>query len=140
MANFNEKKEFALSQLAPYLADPKTCAFGEAEVQEDASCFYLTEDGRMCVAGKNMINPPKELLKSIGEILVANGCKQKGIFKPEVVDILTNGEWTDMQRIHDKIALNGTDYQIQKRCDDLGLFTFEELKERANLLKKDLDN
>lgn len=139
MKNLKEKKEFALSQLAPYLANPKTCAFGEAEVQEDASCFYLTEDGRMCVAGKNMIEPPKELLKGIGDILGENGGKQNGIFKPEVVDILTNVEWGDMQRIHDKIATNGTVDQIRQRCDDLGLFTYEELKERANLLKKDLD-
>ena len=126
------KKEFALSQLAPYLADPSTCGYEE---QNDL-CLYLTDEGKMCVAGKNMLNPEVfENNKSIEDILTHKF--QEEVFKPEVVGILDTFEWRFMQFIHDNIAINNFE-RVKKHISQLNLFTIEELQERANLLKKDL--
>jgi len=132
MATKEQKKEFALSQLAPYYANPSTCGM----LDED-SCVYLTDDGRMCVAGKNMINPPKDIIASIGRLIIDNNKKQEGLFKPEVVGILTDNEWGIMQSIHDSIAVHTKDTdRLKVRIIKLNLFTFEELVERAESLKK----
>ena len=126
------KKEFALSQLAPYLADPSTCGYEE---QNDL-CLYLTDEGKMCVAGKNMLKPEVfENNSSIEDILIYK--LQEEVFKPEVVGILTSEEWGFMQLIHDQIATNKP-VNMEKNIKRLNLFTIEELQERANLLKKDL--
>ena len=85
MKTKKQKKEFALSQLAPYLADPSTCGMDK----ERNSCDYITPDGRMCVAGKNMIEPKLGLYKGIDDILKELNHVQEGLFKPEVVGILT---------------------------------------------------
>jgi len=123
-----EKKEFALSQLAPYLKDPSTCGFNK----DSGTCEYLMPDGRMCVAGKNMIEPKFGIYKDILDLLSKNEEEQEGIFKPEVVGILTNQEWKDMQSIHDNIvvAFNNVD-RLKERIKRLNLFTYEELVERA---------
>jgi hypothetical protein len=138
MATQEEKKEFALSQLAPYYANPSSCGFNKFT----DTCEYLTADGRMCVAGKNMLNPVKFGTSSILGIIGKNENKQEGIFKPEVVGILTDVEWNNMQRIHDNIAdytnTNGSclySSKIKERILILNLFTFEELVERAESLK-----
>ena len=132
MATEQEKKEFALSQLAPYYADPSTCGVGK----DGESCSYLTPDGRMCVAGKNMITPKDYGIASISTLLENNDQKQEGLFKPEVVGILTNKEWSVMQRIHDCIAMFPDNiFRLQERVKLLSLFTYEELVERANSLK-----
>lgn len=127
-----EKKEFALLQLAPYLADPSTCGYDE----QNDSCLYLTDEGKMCVAGKNMLDP--ELFDnniSIENILTYKF--QEDVFKPEVVDILDTFEWNKLQNIHDNIATNNFK-KVEAHINELNLFTFEELQESANLLKKDL--
>jgi hypothetical protein len=127
------KKEFALSQLAPYLADPSTCGINK----DNGSCEYLDPNGNMCVAGKNMIKPEFELYKSIDDILVENDNDQVGIFKPEVVGILTNQEWKYMQSIHDNIATHPDNVdRLKEKIKLLNLFTFEEFVERAKSLKK----
>jgi hypothetical protein len=131
MATEQEKKEFALSQLAPYLADPSTCGYNG----EKKNCEYLMPDGRMCVAGKNMVNPRFQWYQGIGDILDDNDDEQEGIFKPEVVGILTNGQWKNMQRIHDCIAHTGNTSMLKDRIQLLNLFTYEELVERAESLK-----
>lgn len=126
------KKEFALSQLAPYLANPSTCGYNE----ENSSCLYLTDEGKMCVAGKNMLNPKLfDNNVSIEDILTHNF--QEEVFKPEVVDILDTFEWQKLQNIHDNIAVNNFE-KVETHINELNLFTFEELQESANLLKKDL--
>ncbi len=132
MATQTEKKEFALSQLAPYLADPSTCGVDK----NGESCAYLTPDGRMCVAGKNMITPKDYGIASISTLLEQNNQEQEGIFKPEVVGILTNKEWNTMQRIHDTIAIHPENIgRLQERVKILNLFTYEEFVERAETLK-----
>jgi hypothetical protein len=132
MATETEKKEFALSQLAPYLADPSTCGCDE----ETTNCQYLTKDNKMCVAGKNMIEPKLDLFKGIDDILEDNEFEQEGVFKPEVVGIMTNQEWKYMQTIHDAIATQPEDVvKLKVRINSLNLFTYEELVERANNLK-----
>jgi hypothetical protein len=131
MKTLEEKKEFALSQLAPYFADPSTCGYNEVII----TCEYLTSDGRMCVAGKNMINP-KGYCGDIDIIFEINDLYQDGIFKPEVVGILTNVEWKHMQSIHDTLALHPDNFdRLQERISRLNLFTYEELVERAESLK-----
>ena len=133
MATEQEKKEFALSQLAPYYADPSTCGYND----ESTNCEYLMPDGRMCVAGKNMIEPKFEWHQNIGDILQDNDNEQEGIFKPEVVGILSNRQWEFMQRIHDAIAVHTNDVdRLKDRIQLLNLFTFEEFVERAESLKK----
>jgi hypothetical protein len=133
MATEQEKKEFALSQLAPYYADPSTCGYNK----EAETCEYKTPDGRMCVAGKNMIEPKFEWHQNIGDILQDNDNEQEGIFKPEVVGILSNSQWEFMQRIHDVIAVHTNDVdRLKDRIQLLNLFTFEEFVERAESLKK----
>lgn len=91
----------------------------------------------MCVAGKNMIEPSLGLYKSIEDILRENEDEQEGIFKPEVVGILTNLEWKNMQNIHDSIAVHPDNVdRLKDRISKLNLFTYEELVERAESLKK----
>jgi hypothetical protein len=132
---FEEKKEFALSQLAPYYANPSTCGYDK----DKKTCEYLTTDGRMCVAGKNMIEPKIGLVKGIVDILADLDHKQEGLFKPEVVGILTSEEWEHMQSIHDSIALEPTNKdRLKIRLLRLNLFTIEEFEERAELLKNNL--
>jgi hypothetical protein len=133
MVTTEQKKEFALSQLAPYLADPNTCGYDK----ESTNCEYLDLNGNMCVAGKNMIEPKLGLYKGIDDILEENDDDQVGIFKPEVVGILTNTEWKRMQSIHDIIAVEPENiFRLQERVKSLSLFTYEELVERAETLKK----
>ena len=132
MVTQEQKKEFALSQLAPYLANPSTCGVDE----NSESCLYLTPDGRMCVAGKNMITPKDYGIASILTLLENNHQEQEGLFKPEVVGILTNKEWSLMQRIHDSIAIHTDNVdRLKDRITLLNLFTYEELVERAETLK-----
>jgi hypothetical protein len=133
MVTTEQKKEFALSQLAPYLADPNICGYDK----ESTNCEYLDLNGNMCVAGKNMIEPKLGLYKGIDDILEENDDQQEGIFKPEVVGILTNTEWKRMQSIHDIIAVEPENiFRLQERVKSLSLFTYEELVERAETLKK----
>lgn len=135
MVTEQQKKEFALSQLAPYYADPSTCGYSKST----SNCEYLDANGNMCVAGKNMIKPIFGLYKGIGDILEDNEFEQEGVFKPEVVGILSNSQWDLMQSIHDTIAVhpNNVD-RLKDRIQRLNLFTFEELVERAESLKKSL--
>lgn len=133
MVTQEQKKEFALSQLAPYLADPSTCGMDK----ERNNCHYITPDGRMCVAGKNMIEPKVGLFMGIADILDELDHVQEGLFKPEVVGILTTSEWLKMQRIHDTIALDTENVnRLKHTIHLLNLFTYEELVERAETLKK----
>jgi predicted small metal-binding protein len=132
MATKIEKKEFALSQLAPYLKDPNTCGYNK----ESSNCEYLAPNGNMCVAGKNMIEPKFGVYKGIDDVLEDNEFEQEGLFKPEVVGILTNKEWNHMQNIHDSIAIHTNNIdRLKERIQRLNLFTYEELVERAESLE-----
>lgn len=132
MKTEQERKEFALSQLAPYLADPSTCGIKK----DSETCEYLTPEGNMCVVGKNMIEPKIGLYQGIDELLDENDYEQEGIFKPEVVGILSNAQWNLMQRIHDTIAIHKNNIdRLKDRVKQLNLFTYEELVERAESLK-----
>ena len=112
------KKEFALSQIAPYFKDPSTCGLEER-------CKYITSDGRMCVVGKNMLDPSKvDDNTPIGVLL--EEFSEEEIFKPEAVGILSTREWEKLQYIHDEIAVP-TPAGISHYIDVLGLFTYDEL-------------
>ena len=127
-----DPKEFALSQIAPYYKDKNLCA------THNKICQYLTDDGRMCVAGKVMLPEVRgkyyilDGISPIGGIL--NDYSQAEIFIPEVVDILTDMQWVYLQGIHDAIALYN-DEVILERIGGLNLFTFDELKEYSDNLK-----
>jgi len=112
------KKEFALSQIAPYFKDPSTCGI------ENRRCKYITSDGRMCVVGKNMLNPSKGGSIHIDALLSI--FTEEEIFKPEAVGILSTKEWGRLQYIHDEIAVP-TPAGISHYIDVLGLFTYDEL-------------
>jgi hypothetical protein len=132
MKTTEERKEFALSQIAPYLKDPSTCGFNKSE----GTCEYLDPNGNMCVAGKNMIKAEFGIYKDILDVLAENEEEQEGIFKPEVVGILTNQEWKHLQSVHDNIAVSPDNiHRLKERIGLLNLFTYEELVERANSLE-----
>lgn len=127
-----EKKEFALSQIAPYLKDPSTCGINK----DNGSCEYLDADGNMCVAGKNMIKAEFGIYKDILDILSENENQQERVFKPEVVGILSNLQWKHLQSIHDTISLQPQDLdRLKAKIGLLNLFSYEELVERAESLK-----
>ncbi len=124
MKTKEEKKAFAMAQLIPYFKDPSTCGFDEN------GCVYLTKDGKMCVAGKNMLNP-ENFDGPITMYLLT--LSQKEVFKSEAVDVLNLKEWFNIQYIHDSIAMKELE-NIKKGIESLGLFTYEELLEAVNLL------
>ena len=116
-----DKKQFALEQIAPYFKDPSTCGF------DGISCEYLNKEGKMCVAGKNMLDPKS--FNKYGIISdVFDKYTQEQIFKPEVVGILTNEQWLDLQSIHDSIAATNIS-SVERSIKNLNLFTYEELVE-----------
>lgn len=119
------KKEFALAQIAPYFKDPRTCGLNETA----PSCMYLTPDGRMCVAGKNMLDPSKWKSNAISIFGILEIYTQSEIFKPEVVDILTTEEWNKLQQIHDELAFNNNPVLLNEAINELNLFTPNELNE-----------
>lgn len=124
IVSLEEKKAFALTQIVPYYNDNSLCG-----IDSSGDCVYLTFDNKMCIAGKNMLNPEKYGDDDIRIILNSN--TQDKVFKPESVDILTKQEWQSMQSIHDSIARK-TDFL--KYIKELNLFTFEELEKTANNL------
>lgn len=121
-------KDFALQQIAPYYKDPTTCGI------LDGDCCYLTEDGKMCVAGKNFTKKAREGYKN-ANTCIAHILKEKGeeVLTPKSRGILNSKQWENMQQIHDKIAkgdMSSAKYFIKH----LDLFTFEELKEYSKKL------
>jgi len=118
------KKKFALEQIAPYFKDPKICG-----INEFGRCVYITPNGKMCIAGKNMIDPPALDDVAIDSILDTQG---QDIFKPEARNILSSSEWFKLQKIHDAIAKSAS--TLQTSIDALGLFTYIEMEEAANKL------
>ncbi len=125
------KKEFALEQLAPYLKDPNTCGYSSKE----DSCLYLTKNGKMCVAGKNMLPEVREehkfdtgnVDKGIYSIIKGKG-GQENVFIPTSVDVLSDGEWESVQLIHDNLAKQ--DFKgVRRAIKRLELFTLAEFEE-----------
>lgn len=110
------KKEFALSQIAPYYKDPSICGY------ENNICKNITRDGRMCVAGKNMIDP-KAFEGKIVDLLMYEG---QEIFKPESRNILCYLEWQWLQNVHDRIATKKENLIPENLT--YGLFTQKELE------------
>ncbi len=131
--NAVEQKEFALAQITPYFKDPSTCGLFTNE-KEQKTCSYLTPDGKMCVAGKNLLPEIREKYKNsyattIGTILHDADSDQSKVFIPEAVDILSNSQWDTFQLIHDYIA-RGENFK--HLIHQLGVFTYEELEAYAN--------
>jgi hypothetical protein len=120
------KKEFALAQIAPYFVDPSTCGYNKGA----GICKYITGDGRMCVLGKNLLDPHS----GVGSAYETLGpySNQKEVLKLEAVDILSNVEWRKLQRIHDELAMGGV---VLKAIKDSDLFTTGELDEYVENLK-----
>lgn len=122
-------KEFALAQIAPYYKDPSTCGVDE----ENQQCCYLTEDGRKCVIGKNLLHPEYFFQNdnadlSIVDILEEFG--EKRVLIPEAIGILTIEQWESLQELHDAISGISIDsIDIDGPIIGLGLFTKEELIE-----------
>lgn len=125
-----QKKEFALAQIAPYFKDPSLCGYNE----KSGSCSYLTEDGKMCVAGKNMINPTNAAVIGGSILYQIERSSQAEIFKSEVVGKLRDAEWNNLQGIHDAIAYKADEELFKGKIEKLGLFTYEELVNYANKL------
>lgn len=124
-----DKKEFALSQIAPYYYNRSLCA-----INIDNTCSYKTKEGKMCVAGKNFSEEGYKLVKSKGELTsciysLIQDLSQASLFKPEVVGILITQEWSNLQSIHDAIAMNFDETTLEKHIKRLDLFTLDELKE-----------
>lgn len=122
-------KEFALREIAPYYKDPSICAI------KGVFCLNLLPDGRMCVAGKNLLPKVREKnpTSSIYSIFSLYKKIQSSIFIPESVDILTVEEWGALQDMHDSIARREDDL-LDINISKLDLFTLEELKEYCKTL------
>lgn len=116
------KKSFALEQIAPYYKNRNLCGFN------GSNCCYYT-NGKMCVFGKNLIDPKGTRNIDADQLLEQYG---EDILKPESRGILTKEEWKSLQCIHDSIALKDT--KIKGYCERLGLFTFQELEEYAETI------
>lgn len=114
------KKEFALSQIYPYYKDDSLCGI------VGTSCGYLTPDGKMCVLGKNLIDPgdPRFMGLPADEIFEKFG---QDILKLEVRGILSVEEWQTLQTMHDTLA-NGSLTGFEATILDADLFTIEELE------------
>lgn len=123
-----DAKQFALAQIGPYFKDPTTCGY------DGGTCVYLDENsGKMCVAGKNMINPSNYEGTDIKDVLKDE--VESSILKPEAIGKLTPDQWYELQRIHDRIAMGKelAPWYYKKYTRDrdpieqLGLFTYDEL-------------
>lgn len=124
------QKNFALKQLAPYLNDNSLCGFDEKRGQ----CRYLTDTGKMCIAGKNF---RKSFIKNGTEAIegqeISNLIKKFGkkeIFTKKAAGILTPVQWKALQGLHDSLA-QGTGIS-DSNLEELDLFTKEELIIAAN--------
>lgn len=126
-----DQKEFALAQIKPYYKDPSTCGFSS-----EGKCMNLTPDGRMCVAGKNLLPEVRaEYPTNAISIILSNvNGDQSLVFIPEAVGILDSVQWTRLQSIHDGIASYNKaedrkekENYLRKRCEEIALFTYEEL-------------
>lgn len=133
-----DKKRVVLELLAPYYKDPSTCGWQIAERSPDGIklskggyCTYLTEDGRMCVLGKCLIDPQKfAKVGSPAHILLGN--YGEDILRPEFRYVFNTTEWRQIQSIHDCIAADGPNsIQVEQGIERLALFTVEELQEAA---------
>lgn len=122
-------KEFALREIAPYYKDPSICAI------KGSACLNLLPDGRMCVAGKNLLLEIRKMhiTLSIYSLFTMYKDDQSKIFIPGVVDVLTRNEWGELQGIHDAIARR-EDGLLDIHIKKLDLFTLEELKEYCKTL------
>jgi hypothetical protein len=112
---------FALAQILPYFKDTNTCG-----MDESGSCQYITKEGKMCVAGKNMLNPSK-----FGNVNIDD------IFKPNAVDMLNGKQWFLLQKMHDCLS---TGKQMSLKIfegfiDELDMFTYNELLEESRITK-----
>ena len=126
------KQEFIISNLKPYFLDPSTCGVGE-----DCTCMYLTEDGKMCVLGKNLTPKALERFKNsesrAERLLKING---EEILKEESRGILSYNEWEQMQKIHDYTTQVYFNYDNTIKClDRLSSETCDltELKDLAKI-------
>lgn len=126
-----EQKQIALEQLGPYFKNPKTCGY------EMYSCKYLTNDGKMCVVGKNLLPEKLNHYKNeqLGILEIFGECEQNQteLFKSEIVNKFTDIQWEYLQSIHDYISENKL-IQLKKRIDKLGLFTYEELEQYSKTI------
>lgn len=120
-------KEFALSQIAPYFHNPRLCGYDSIH----GGCLYRTDAGQMCVVGKNMLPCALEEYGSrlIDILDILMDWNQDDIFRPEVLDILTDKQWRQLQEVHDAIAERKTERSVELKIIELGLFTLDELKQ-----------
>ena len=119
-------KQIALELIAPYYIDPTICGI------ENGECKYLTEDGKMCVAGKCMIDAEQWGIDRIGYILLEE--QEEEVFTPEFVNVFNSLQWTRLQNIHDNIAHNNKT-RVKKEIVKLNLFTLAELEEYCKTIK-----
>ena len=124
MTKRQQKKAFALAQIGPYIKDNTLCGYDSHE-----GCQYVTPEGKMCVAGKNMLRPGLFGDEAIYQILSRK--TQKEIFRPEAVGILTAPQWKQLQFMHDETAKGEP---IERYVKNLNLFTMDELNEYSNSL------
>lgn len=117
------KKEFGLSQIKPYFLNPDLCGYDK----ESENCQYLTPEGKMCVLGKNLIDPSEFGVINAGDLLTEQG---EQVLKEESRGILTPEEWEWLQNLHDKIAKRGriTELSFDPNYTQ-AFFTLQELKD-----------
>lgn len=123
-------KEFALAQLASYYKDSSICG-----ISKENGCQYLTEDKKMCVAGKNLTKEGLKKYKDSGRgIMFIIQDETEDILIPESRGILNSFQWGRLQVTHDKIARKDKE-GLKDSIKNLKLFTLTELKRAAKNLK-----
>lgn len=138
LAERNQRaKKFAMEAIAPYFIDPTTCG-----IDESNHCQYLTDDGRMCVLGKHLIDPSTAHPGTSAYSLLGDN---QIVLKPEYRDILSRGQWGALQSIHDSLAASLSDNakltpeecirRYKSAIQELKLFTYEELMEYVEGVK-----
>ncbi len=130
------KQEFIIKQLKPYLEDPSICGY------EGMGCRNLTSDGRMCVAGKNLLPEVRNRFRNTPIDRLLDLMPQNQVLIPESVGVLTTEEWGLMQLIHDGVALSkipldeSHKIMILKKIENLEFVSTCELMELKELTNK----
>ena len=124
-------KDFALEKIAPYFINPTTCGYDK--IEGDMECTYETIDGKMCIAGTDMLPNIRKKYKKLGGSILDIIETEKGqgnVFLKKSANILTDEQWDDLQCIHDYLAESDFN-NFKVSITDLNLFTLEELEQKT---------
>jgi len=126
MEPIRRKSKIAIIEetVAYYSADPVGRRGINPDKQKGVYCQYKTADGKMCAAGRCMVDPQQDWVGPVTNIWVGNSGTIVPVWKPEYEghDIAF---WRDLQRLHD----NG-DYWTKTEMHENGKIYADKLLEK----------